>query len=74
MATARLSSPDAVSPAMAPSLDSTLGAVELAILLSSVLYGVTTMQAYLYLQSPRQDRLWLRGLAAIVWYVTRLDH
>lgn len=52
-----------------PALDSTLGAVELGIVLSSILYGVTTMQAYIYTQTGKKDRFSLRLLVAWVWYV-----
>ena len=35
--------------------DSTLGAVEIGVLLSCILYGVTTVQVYLYSENYKSD-------------------
>jgi hypothetical protein len=44
----------------------TLGAIELGILFSSVLYGVTCVQAYNYAMHTVGDRTWIRVLVAVV--------
>ncbi|EED85479.1 predicted protein [Postia placenta Mad-698-R] len=49
------------------SLDLTGGAVEVGILISVFLYGVATVQAYIYIRSSAQDPLWLRLLVIVVW-------
>ncbi|KAH7914161.1 hypothetical protein BJ138DRAFT_1144516 [Hygrophoropsis aurantiaca] len=52
---------------MATSLDFSLGALEIGVLLSTCLYGVTTVQAYTYWSSRFRDPLWLRLLVASIW-------
>jgi hypothetical protein len=47
----------------------TLGAIEIGVLLSSVLYGVTCVQAYNYAMHTVCDRLWVRVVVAVVMYV-----
>lgn len=56
-------------PNLPTSLATTLGAVEIGVMLSAVLYGVTTLQTYIYWQTPNQDKRWLRYLVAIIWFV-----
>ena len=41
-------------------LSATLGAIEVAILISSVLYGVTTLQAWLYAEKYSTNKCYLR--------------
>jgi hypothetical protein len=41
-------------------LDQSIGAVEIGVLLSSVLYGVLTVQAFLYTDKHSTDPLYLR--------------
>jgi len=48
------------------SLALTLGALEVGILLSSVLFGVVTVQAFLYTERNFKDPLWLRIVVGIV--------
>ena len=47
-------------------LFATLGAVEVAILISSVLYGVTTLQAWLYAENHSADKCYLRILVSVL--------
>jgi len=49
------------------SLALTVGALEVGILLSTVLFGVVTVQAFLYAERNFKDPLWLRILVGIVW-------
>lgn len=46
-----------------------LGAVEIGILLSTLLFGVVTLQCYIYATSARiqSDRNTIRVLVAVVW-------
>jgi hypothetical protein len=48
----------------APALGPTLGAIELGVLLSSVFYGVTCVQAYVYAQKAAGDRPVIRLMVA----------
>ncbi|KAJ7626271.1 hypothetical protein DFH06DRAFT_1228419 [Mycena polygramma] len=57
---------------MLSELDLSLGALEVGVLLSSTLWGVTTVQLYIYLTSPNKDPLWTRGLVYIVWLLETL--
>ena len=47
-------------------LPTTLGAVEVAILISSVLYGVTTLQAWLYAEKYSADKCYLHILVTVL--------
>ncbi|KAJ6579512.1 hypothetical protein DFH09DRAFT_913071 [Mycena vulgaris] len=49
---------------MLSELDVTLGAVEIGILMSSVLWGVTTVQLYIYMTTPNKDPLWTKLLVS----------
>ncbi|KAF8507923.1 hypothetical protein JB92DRAFT_2815042 [Gautieria morchelliformis] len=50
-------------------LDLTLGALEIPILISSVLYGVTCLQAFLYTVTERSfgDPRWVQVMVGLVW-------
>ncbi|KIK64392.1 hypothetical protein GYMLUDRAFT_83283 [Collybiopsis luxurians FD-317 M1] len=51
-------------------MDSTLGALEIGILLSSVLFGVLTAQVYTYQRSFADDSPWIKyGVVATMWLV-----
>ncbi|KII91098.1 hypothetical protein PLICRDRAFT_39708 [Plicaturopsis crispa FD-325 SS-3] len=52
--------------------DLTLGALEIGALLATCLYGVTTVQVYIYARGSVQDRLWVRSLVAGVWLLETL--
>jgi hypothetical protein len=41
-------------------VDSSIGALELGVFFSTVLYGVTTLQTFLYTEANFKDALWLR--------------
>jgi hypothetical protein len=47
------------------SLGSTLGAIELGVLISSVFYGVTCVQAFAYAQKATKDRSLLKLMVAL---------
>ena len=47
-------------------LPATLGALEVVILISSVLYGVTTLQAWLYAEKYSADKCYLRILVSVL--------
>lgn len=51
---------------MAPvsQLDTTLGAIEVGVLLSSMLYGMVTVQMYTYSGKCKKDPLWLIALVS----------
>ena len=44
----------------------TLGALEVAILIASVLYGVTTLQAWLYAEKYSTDKWYLRIMVSVL--------
>lgn len=60
---------DGAVPALLPTLGTTLGAIEVGVMLAAILYGVTTLQTYIYWQTPKKDKRWLRCLVASVWSV-----
>ena len=47
------------------SISATLGVIEVAILVASVLYGVTTLQAWLYAEKYSTDKRYLRIMVSI---------
>ena len=47
-------------------LPETLGALEVGILISSVLYGVTTLQAWLYAEHYSTDKRHLRIMVSVL--------
>jgi hypothetical protein len=52
---------------MPDSLSLTLGAVEIGTMVSAILYGAITVQAYMYAVGCRKDRAWMKALVAFVW-------
>ncbi|KAJ7083072.1 hypothetical protein B0H15DRAFT_889337 [Mycena belliarum] len=52
---------------MLSELDLSLGALEIGILLSSVLWGVTTIQVYIYVTTSNKDPLWTKAIVYLVW-------
>lgn len=52
---------------MATSLGLTIGALEIGILLSSVLLGAATVQLYIYYTKEFKDPLWLRYFVRITF-------
>jgi len=48
-------------------LDLTIGALEIGILLSTVLYGILTLQAYRYTEGQTKDPLWIPVMVTFVW-------
>ncbi|KAJ3781210.1 hypothetical protein GGU10DRAFT_367470 [Lentinula aff. detonsa] len=49
------------------SLGLTLGVLEIGVLISSTLYGVTSMQLYIYYKNGFKDKLWIKLLVALIW-------
>jgi hypothetical protein len=47
-------------------LDLSLGAVEMGVLLTSALYGISVVQTYIYATSCRGDKMWVKALVAVV--------
>jgi hypothetical protein len=43
-------------------LDAKFGVIEVGILISTFLYGITTVQTYVYFRASRHDPLWLKTL------------
>jgi hypothetical protein len=54
-------------PAMPSPLDLTLGAVEMGAMISLFLFGMVTVQVYLYSMGSKTDHRWLKLLVAFVW-------
>jgi hypothetical protein len=54
------------APAHMPKLDFTMGAIEIGVLVSTLLYGMTVVQSYIYFASNAPDRLWLKSFVALV--------
>ncbi|KAJ7764863.1 hypothetical protein B0H16DRAFT_1525989 [Mycena metata] len=52
---------------MLSQLDLSLGALEIGVLMSSTLWGVTTVQTYLYFTTPNKDPLWTKVAVWTVW-------
>lgn len=50
-------------------LDLSLGAIEVAVLLASVLYGLVLIQTYVYALSCKSDRPALKLVVALIAYV-----
>ncbi|TDL15202.1 hypothetical protein BD410DRAFT_845408 [Rickenella mellea] len=48
-------------------LDLNLGALEIGVLISSVLFGVTSVQVYMYWHQRFNDRLAIQALVAAIW-------
>jgi hypothetical protein len=54
---------------MSHSLGLTLGALELGVMLSTLLYEMSTVRMLTYSQESRKDVRWLRALVGLVWSV-----
>ncbi|KZP13131.1 hypothetical protein FIBSPDRAFT_936504 [Athelia psychrophila] len=50
-----------------------IGASEVGILIATFLFGVCTVQAYIYFVAERRDPLWIRLLVAFVWLLECTD-
>ncbi|OBZ65407.1 hypothetical protein A0H81_14544 [Grifola frondosa] len=57
--------------APAATLGATIGILEIAVLLSSALWGVITVQVYFYAEHGK-DRAWLRAFVGIIWLIETL--
>ncbi|KII83843.1 hypothetical protein PLICRDRAFT_443783 [Plicaturopsis crispa FD-325 SS-3] len=49
-------------------LDSTLGAIEIGLVLSSCLFGVATCQVHSYFRKYPNDARWTKALVSVVWF------
>ncbi|KAL4253767.1 hypothetical protein ABKN59_003007 [Abortiporus biennis] len=57
-----------------PKLDNTLGAVFIGLLVTSVLYGITCVQTYVYyMGTGKRDKLLLHGAVAFLWVLDGLQ-
>ncbi|KAF7295956.1 hypothetical protein MKEN_01410100 [Mycena kentingensis (nom. inval.)] len=50
-----------------PAVDNTLGALQIGVLVSYLLFGITTAQTYTYYNRFKADSTWLKSGVAIVW-------
>lgn len=50
----------------------TLGVVEIGVLLSSLLYGMSLVQTYIYATNCKSDSIWLKTVVSVVWFVDSL--
>ncbi|KAJ7851106.1 hypothetical protein B0H13DRAFT_2360385 [Mycena leptocephala] len=57
-----------MDPALSLNLNTTLGAIQISVLVSYVLFGVITTQTYIYYSRFPEDSLKLKALVAFVWY------
>ncbi|KAJ7072832.1 hypothetical protein C8F01DRAFT_1300367 [Mycena amicta] len=59
------------NPAQLPPFDAsnTIGALQIGVILSSVLFGMTTLQVYVYFERFPKDRLSIKPLVVFVWLV-----
>jgi hypothetical protein len=61
---------DGSSFAMAStSLDLSLGAIEIGVLLASILYGMSIVLGFVYASASEKDAIWLKLLVSAVWCV-----
>ncbi|KAJ7836711.1 hypothetical protein B0H13DRAFT_2368591 [Mycena leptocephala] len=58
-----------MDPAVSLNLNTTLGAIQIGLCISYVLFGVTTTQTYIYYSRFPDDSRKLKALVAFVWYV-----
>ncbi|KAL4250710.1 hypothetical protein ABKN59_005496 [Abortiporus biennis] len=57
-----------------PKLDNTLGAMFIGLIVSSILYGITCVQTYVYyVDNKTKDRVVLRSMVAVLWILNTLD-
>ncbi|KAI0788990.1 hypothetical protein BC629DRAFT_1440173 [Irpex lacteus] len=52
-----------------PPLDNTLGAILIAEILISMLFGITTLQMYIYFNRNPRDNRWMKGAMISLWHV-----
>ncbi|KAF7289280.1 hypothetical protein MIND_01389600 [Mycena indigotica] len=57
------------SPLLIPQtfVNNTVGALQIGVLVSYVLFGITTTQAYIYYGRFPEDPIWIRSMVALVW-------
>ncbi|KAI0084629.1 hypothetical protein BDY19DRAFT_997543 [Irpex rosettiformis] len=55
-----------------PPLDNTLGAILIAEILVSMLFGMTTLQIYVYFSRNPRDSLWMKGVMIVLWILDAL--
>ncbi|KAF9457635.1 hypothetical protein BDZ94DRAFT_1301750 [Collybia nuda] len=55
--------------AIQPTLDNTWGAALIGLVASSIIYGITTLQAYLYFTLYPNDSIQFKSLAGSVWLI-----
>jgi hypothetical protein len=58
---------------MSHALGLTLGVLEMGVIVSTLLYGMSTVQVLTYSQESRKDARWLRALVGLVWSVVDAD-
>ncbi|KAL4253772.1 hypothetical protein ABKN59_003008 [Abortiporus biennis] len=57
-----------------PNLDTSLGAVLVGLLVTSMLYGITCVQTYIYYTGTgKRDKISLRGIVAFLWVLDGLQ-
>jgi len=56
-----------------PHLDLKTGVIEIGILISTFLFGITTVQTYIYYRGNTRDPWWLKTLVAIVWLLETIN-
>jgi hypothetical protein len=59
--------PRACPRTMPDTLSTTLGAIEMGTMASAILYGMVTVQVYMYAAGCMNDRAWMKALVAFVW-------
>ncbi|KAJ7782238.1 hypothetical protein DFH07DRAFT_789916 [Mycena maculata] len=60
------------SPAI-PALDGSIGAIQIGAVVGTFLFGIETLQAYMYFRDHPHDIHWLKAIVAIVW-ISELGH
>ncbi|KAF8967243.1 hypothetical protein BDZ97DRAFT_542348 [Flammula alnicola] len=56
-----------------PTLDNTWGAALIGLIIASMLYGVTTLQIYIYFVNYPNDTRWLKSLATSAWILDTIS-
>ncbi|GJE93979.1 hypothetical protein PsYK624_101460 [Phanerochaete sordida] len=59
-------------PTALPPLDNTLGAIVIAAIMIAVLYGITSVQAYIYLHRPSSDGRAMKNIVLVLWLLHTL--
>jgi hypothetical protein len=49
-----------------PKLDSSMGAIEIGVLVSTLFYGMAVVQSYTYFASSAPDRTWLKSFVGVI--------